>query len=314
MKAKAAANAAISPWCGTAPASSATPAAARAGAVETNHGLIMGRRTFGRAKFLRDNPFCCYCGGDTPSTTVDHVPSTQFFRNKEAPFSIRVPSCAPCNNPLGPSEQVVSFLSRMDSEVFDEDSESIIKNFCAAHPDLALSLRPRRNQIRRALRDYGRDDVANLSNPELEHHVQAVGAKWGFALHFQYFKVPVPSTGGAWVRWWTNANRLDGPILPPDLEAILPKAPKLLRQGKKSSAGQFEYVSQVSSEGNVLMNFIACSTAFALLTVTAKDSSFFQTIECDGAHIHRPGKFLNYQIPMSLGQHEFSVTPAIKGC
>jgi hypothetical protein len=199
-------------------------------------------------------------------------------------------------------------LGRLDPEVFVEDTKRVIQNFIAANPDLARCLLPSRNQIKRSLRKYGRDDVFNLANPELQHHVQAVGAKWAYALHYKHFSRAIPLEGGAIVRWWSNANRMDGPILPPNLEGMLPPKAQQLRQGVKASGKQFEYYPIVSEDTDLLLNFITCSRAFAMLTVTTEDTSFFDETNCSDSHIHRPGHLLRDRIPMTLGWHHYSFT------
>ena len=65
-----------------------------------------------RAKFLKENPWCCYRGGGEPTTTLDHDPSIQKFPHRRRPKGLEVPACKPCNNATGPHEQV-AMLGRL---------------------------------------------------------------------------------------------------------------------------------------------------------------------------------------------------------
>src|SRR5947208_16124188 len=38
-----------------------------------------------RERFFADHPTCCFCGGETPATTVDHIPSRNHFSERIAP-------------------------------------------------------------------------------------------------------------------------------------------------------------------------------------------------------------------------------------
>ena len=219
---------------------------------------------------------------------MDHTPSVHFFEN--TPFALQVPACKRCNSTLGPSEQVVAFLSRIDPKrEVTEYSKKLISDFISANPRLAQSVIPRRSQIKKALKNYGADAIFNLRDPELQAHIQAVGAKWAYALHYTKIGRPLPLTGAIWVKWWSNANRLDGPILPPSFETILPREAHALRQGKLTSIGQFEYNSIKVLEKDVVVTFLVCGFSFAMVMISSPDSSFFSPAESVGSVIHRPG-------------------------
>ena len=65
-----------------------------------------------KAVFLKQHPFCCFCGGEKPATTIDHVPSIQLFRLKKRPKGLEFPACKQCNQSTGTHELVAAFLSR----------------------------------------------------------------------------------------------------------------------------------------------------------------------------------------------------------
>jgi len=77
----------------------------------------MGDRARRRREFLKKHPLCCFCGGTTPATTIDHVPSRQLFNNKGWPEGYEFPACELCNGAARDAEQVVAMLARATAAV-----------------------------------------------------------------------------------------------------------------------------------------------------------------------------------------------------
>ena len=265
----------------------------------------MGRRVSSKKLVKNELLYCCFCGGTVRATTVDHVPSVQFFDQKDASFTLRVPSCAACNSRTATSEQVIAFLARVLRNGADPtDIKSIFKGFCEANAQLSRRILPTANMKREAKRTFGTASVLRLDDDELQSHVQIVGAKWAFALHSKKFGSPITDGGGVWVKWWSNADRVRGPILPPNLDSILPQIPEILKIGsKKSSIGQFEYVFRALDDNKYEAGlfFVTCSNSFAMLLITSQDDSLFEEIEKEGALIHRPTCPLEPVVPLQLG-------------
>ncbi|MBY2951549.1 hypothetical protein [Rhizobium leguminosarum] len=71
----------------------------------------MGAGKKRKQRFLDDNPLCFFCGEQ--STTVDHVPSRECFRDRVWPEGYEFPACAACNNGAGSLEQVVALYLLM---------------------------------------------------------------------------------------------------------------------------------------------------------------------------------------------------------
>jgi hypothetical protein len=47
---------------------------------ETERRCLMAQRTSRKARFLKEHPLCCFCGGTRAATTLDHVPPRLAFR------------------------------------------------------------------------------------------------------------------------------------------------------------------------------------------------------------------------------------------
>ena len=84
------------------------------------------RRRRRQQQFLVDNPWCCFCGGTTPATTVDHVPARTCFKGRAFPETFEFPACAPCNNASRLDEIAFSFFVKMIDHTHDnfEGSEA----------------------------------------------------------------------------------------------------------------------------------------------------------------------------------------------
>lgn len=63
--------------------------------------------------FLKNHPYCCYCGGATPATTIDHNPPRALFVNRQSPDRYQFPACFKCNNGKSSTEGIFAFLCQL---------------------------------------------------------------------------------------------------------------------------------------------------------------------------------------------------------
>lgn len=80
----------------------------------------MGKRSLKTAKFLRQHPVCCFCGGSTVADTVDHIPPRSFFLNGRFPKSIEYPACRRCNNVSSNAEDIARLLAMVQGGAFNQ--------------------------------------------------------------------------------------------------------------------------------------------------------------------------------------------------
>src|SRR6476661_4761778 len=78
----------------------------------------VSRRRRITARKLEAHPFCCFCGGRTPATTIDHVPARIMFPDRRRPAGLEVPACVPCNEGTRLHETIAVVFSRIS--VFDD--------------------------------------------------------------------------------------------------------------------------------------------------------------------------------------------------
>jgi hypothetical protein len=179
--------------------------------------------------FLKNNPSCCYCGGSTPATTIDHVPSIQMFSLRRRPRGLEVPACETCNRGTKQQEQVAALFGRIfpDGRSVEERDElqQIMRSVRNNNPGLLEEMMPSREQ--EALFAWSSSllpptaaGVLNCSGPLVNRSIQIFGAKLGFALHYATMGRIVPLAGGAAVRWYSNYDTVTGKI-PADIYKLL---------------------------------------------------------------------------------------------
>ncbi len=71
------------------------------------------------------HPFCCFCGGTTPATTLDHVPSKSCFPDGLCPEGFEFPACKACNHGTKRDDQIFGSYVML----LDFDRSSLDQNF-----------------------------------------------------------------------------------------------------------------------------------------------------------------------------------------
>lgn len=66
-----------------------------------------------KKRFLKEHPYCCFCGGAKPSTTIDHVPPKACFPDGYWPEGFEFPACEACNQGSKNDDQIVGFYTQM---------------------------------------------------------------------------------------------------------------------------------------------------------------------------------------------------------
>lgn len=110
------------------------------------------RRLSKTKRFLLDHPYCCFCGGAEPSTTIDHVPPKACFPEGYYPEEFEFPACDKCNGGSRRDDQLFGFYSQLldfnesnrtpaDLAKITKLQDSIAHNFPDALPD-ASTARP----------------------------------------------------------------------------------------------------------------------------------------------------------------------------
>ncbi|RWY67868.1 hypothetical protein EHI46_26245 [Rhizobium leguminosarum] len=115
----------------------------------------MGAGKKRKQRFLDDNPLCFFCGEQ--STTIDHVPSRECFRDRVWPEGYEFPACAACNNGAGPLEQVAALYLLMgnhDGKRPTSQFEKLVAGVRNNTPEFLPKLNMSANAKKRALPLY----------------------------------------------------------------------------------------------------------------------------------------------------------------
>jgi len=105
-----------------------------------------------KQRFLREHPFCYFCGGKRGALTIDHVPPRACFPDGFAPDGFESPACKACNQGTDKQDQIFGlyamivdfdpnkFASEDDRKKISKLIRGIRNNYPEALPDLANAL------------------------------------------------------------------------------------------------------------------------------------------------------------------------------
>ena len=246
-------------------------------------------------RFIEEHPWCCYCGGETPATTIDHLPPRQMFLLKHRPIGGEVPACAHCNSKTAGHEQVAAFLARMypdaKGEMAQKELEKIMKGIRNNIPGLLEELQPSWRQQYDFKAAHGQippnTNPMNANGPLLNRSIRIFAAKFGFAYHYLHTGNVIPTSGGVAVRWFSNYQRLIDDM--PNLGDLF-RNRATLSQGSKSVADQFEYSYAITEDKKASAYFAYFRQAFALGAFVSSDMDLFSDVDKIPAEdIYRPG-------------------------
>jgi len=91
------------------------------------------RKNRAHAALLAKQPWCVYCGGEVPATTIDHMPPRMMFRGKSRPNGLEFAACDNCNQATKHADLVASLLGRIYPDTgLPSDQLDIKKRLSAA--------------------------------------------------------------------------------------------------------------------------------------------------------------------------------------
>ena len=195
----------------------------------------MNSRARRKQLFLRANPLCCFCGGETPSEEIDHIPSRACFDNKYFPDGFEFPTCRACNASTSQDEQVVALFSRMLAHPHVPALPIEIGKYMAgvANNSAAVILEMGNAHARLGA------DLHVLELGDAAHGAfDRVLRRWAKAFHYRETGRIVPTEGRLYTSLFSNAN---ADKVPPG--ALEGRVHVLLRNGK-DIGDQFGYVTR----------------------------------------------------------------------
>lgn len=222
-------------------------------------------------RFLLDHPICCFCGGNTPATTRDHVPGKMIFDGKHRPKGIEVPACEQCQKYSKKHELVAAMIARMfpDSSTPTQEKEidKLLRLANKAIPGLLEELQPTPEQEAKFERIKEQEPNAagmlDAGGPLVNASLDIFGAKMTCALHYEKTKKILPIGNPISTRIFTNVDILEN-NMPKDLLNVL-GPPNTLQQGKWSVSNQFSYSYAITDTHEYGVYFSTFRQSFAVL-------------------------------------------------
>lgn len=203
---------------------------------------------------LKRFPYCIYCGGQNPATSIDHMPPIMMFKGRQRPDGLIFPACDDCNQGTRHSDLVASMLGRLYPDAPDPTEKSdFIKTISAVKnnvPGLLEELHLDEAEQELARKRLGISigtGFLRLGGPLVTNHMKVFAAKLGLALFFDATGNALPVTGRIVPFWFSNVQSLQGKI-PSEFLKALPE-PKTLAQGKKSVLSVSVFPNRVPGEG-----------------------------------------------------------------
>lgn len=229
-------------------------------------------------RFLLEHPICCYCGGNNPATTRDHVPAKILFDGKHRPKGIEVPACDQCQQYAKKHELVAAMIARLYPDASTRpqklESKKLFQRANRAVPGLLEEMQPSPRQEARMLdigqREKNAGGVLNMGGYLLIHSLDIFAIKMVCGLHYEKTKKIVPIGRPISTRIFSNVDALDGKIPQETLE-ILGKE-TTLQQGKWSVGDQFSYAYAIADTQDIAIYFSTFRKSFAVLGLIWKSA------------------------------------------
>lgn len=174
----------------------------------------MGAARKRKEAFLREHSLCCFCGGGTPATTIDHVPLRAAFAGGIGPENFEFPACAECNSGTSGSEQVfalyIRLLDRNDENFHENHVRKLILGVANNYPDLLPDFNISAAKKKRVLDHWGfvrpisgfSSDASLFSIPKAANdHIEINSLKLLAALHYRHMGSFVNADMGVFFGW-----------------------------------------------------------------------------------------------------------------
>lgn len=242
----------------------------------------MPKRTRGQrlAEFLQKHPRCYFCG--ETATTKDHVPHSDYFKDREWPEGYEFPACQSCNNPVGKVEQAVKLYFRI-SDISQEAEEGEINKLMMGVNNNTPELLPRDMRAiekRRELKKYGfplpqgefLSDYPMIAFPKQGANAFRIfSRRLACALYYKHVGKILPHEHFIRTYQIQSVHEAAGRLVN-EIGSMMQHTPAI-RRGKNDLSDQFAYVWNADA-AQELFSFIATFTqAFVVVGIVAADGS-----------------------------------------
>lgn len=259
----------------------------------------MGERL--TARQLRLHPWCVYCGGNQPAEQVDHVPPKAIFRLKRRPQGLEFSACSACHKGTRNMDAVAALTARSWPNLgSDEEREEltrlmggVLRNVPPVADELHRGFSFRSEVPPDVASAVGEQEVIATDFTVRRAVLDAFGARFALAMHYDLTGTILAETGGVWVRTYTNVENMRGEALPRQLDGILGPTLALLQKGLRSE-DDFQFAGRRLDDYGGSTVFATFRQSFACLAVAYPEAHDFPGPLHDD--LFRPGFLIGYPL------------------
>lgn len=221
------------------------------------------------------HPFCCFCGGTTPTETVEHAPPKAFFKDKNRLKGLEFPACRRCNNGSSQLDQVASLLCLAMSDALnnniDQDYiERLIRGVRNNTPEVLDYLSgPAQKDIVRIRGLFLNTMRVTFDRRLMTEWLNPWAAKQAYALWYEHSKSILDENSSVFTCWLTN-DKLIRSGIPSKLFDIATE-PGFLIQGSKTSSEQFFYRYSANFDIGIGLFAIGAQNSALAIALVVKD-------------------------------------------
>jgi hypothetical protein len=243
----------------------------------------MGSATRHRQAFLQNHSMCAFCGGSTPSSTIEHCPPRAMFQNRQWPEGFEFPACQTCNHDSTNDDLLIAMLARMhpfqEKGNLDGAAPGLMAAASRQHPEMFRKMMLGANEARRANRALGLRPgpgqtlqgapLVNVTD-EMREAIDVFAGKLAKGVYYMHTGRIFPNDGCLVLCWFTNTDLLRNGKYPmfEILKDVGGDAPRLVRSAKYLN-DQFEYKLSLSDEKHILALQARFGNAFGIIVFGA---------------------------------------------
>lgn len=266
-------------------------------------------------RFLDRHPYCCFCGGAEPATTVEHQPSRIVFPGKHRPKGMEYPSCQRCNDQTRAAEALLSFMCRMggsmrtgadtDLPTFKKTLKSVERSF----PGLLARMNMGQRYIRSAGGVLQPSRAVNGNQSEIHISLCRVAAMGALAAFYERGKGAATEACRIVTSWTHIQNR----EIAPNVERLLNIMGEaaLLRQGAWETSTTF-FRKTHEAQNAIAFLSIYHETVALIAKLYARGGADIVPPEVAGMYTFRPDRSQGLVITDGVGARDRHLRPSLR--
>lgn len=254
----------------------------------------MGQKAIRRAKFFAEHPYCIFCGGAAPATTIEHCPPRGMFHDRAWPDGFEFPACEACNEGSSDADLLVAFLKRCADPGDTVDAAGTLGTIKATRKQLPSVLqqmgavRSSSIEARRLNRRFGNrpgpgemhQDVSPLPLPDEAHTaIPMFGGKLAKGIYYMKSHQAFSSDGCLLLHWFTNTESARTGTYPVfDALRSFPAVEMPVRRGNASLVEQFRVRAHHAPDEQLIYVEAEVGRAFGLVAVGCAQPGYLERL------------------------------------